>query len=132
MVTNENMGLCLWMANLHDVIFEWPPKSTIKTSKVDLKKVVSSQTTQNKCQENKILNLGAKIVEEMEDHEDDVFFTPGSDLIDVEGSKPAMALSFMKWISQEKDFEYLFLTEDTSFVAINKVGEKQSWNENVI
>ena len=68
----------------------------------------------------------------MEDHEDDVFFTPGSDLIDVEGSKPAMALSFMKWISQEKDFEYLFLTEDTSFVAINKVGEKQSWNENVI
>ena len=67
----------------------------------------------------------------MEDHEDDVFFSPGSDLIDVEGSKPAMALSFMKSISQEKDFEYLFLTEDTSFVAINKVGEKQSWNENL-
>ena len=58
----------------------------------------------------------------MEDHEDDVFFAAGSDLLDVEGSYPALALSFMKWISEEKDFEYLFLTEDTSFVAINKVG----------
>jgi hypothetical protein len=30
----------------------------------------------------------------------------------------------MTWITEELDFEYLLLTEDTSFVAINKVGSK--------
>ena len=85
----------------------------------DMNQVVGAQSTQNKCQENKIRNLGAKIVEEMEDHEDDVFFAPG--LVDVEDSNPGLALSFMKWISEEWDFEYLLLAEDNSFVAINKV-----------
>ena len=91
--------------------------------------VVSAQSTQNKCQENKIRNLGLKIVEEMEDHEDDVFFAAGSDIVDVDSSIPGLALAFMKWISEEWDFEYLLLTEDISFVNINKVFK--SWRSNV-
>ena len=82
---------------------------------------MSSQVTQNKCQENKNRNLASKIVEEMEDHEDDVYLASGTDLTDVEGSIPGLALSFMKWALESFDFEYLLLTEDSTFVAINKV-----------
>jgi hypothetical protein len=59
----------------------------------------------------------------MEDHEDDVFFAAGSDIVDVDSSIPGLALAFMKWISEEWDFEYLLLTEDISFVNINKVSK---------
>ena len=97
-------------------------------------KVVSAQAVQNKCQENRNQNLAAKIVEEMEDNEDDVFFASGSgsgtgfELPDVNASVPGMALSFMSWALEELDFEYLFLTEDSSFVAVDKVGLKLTRN----
>jgi hypothetical protein len=45
--------------------------------------------------------LAAKIVEEMEDNEDDVFFASGTDLVDVDASSPGTALAFMAWALEE-------------------------------
>ncbi len=63
--------------------------------------MVSAQATQNKCEENRNRNLAAKIVEEMEDNEDDVFFASGTDLVDVDASSPGTALAFMAWALEE-------------------------------
>ena len=65
-----------------------------------------------------------KLVEEMEDNEDDIFLAP--DLTDSDSGAALSVISYIQWLltssqSPMPDFDYLLITQDSSFVAVDKL-----------
>ncbi len=84
----------------------------------ELRQMVNSRETQNKCQRNKNRNLASKIVEELEDY-DDLHLVPG--VLDTEEERPRALLAFLQTALERHDFEYLVVTDDESFLAADQI-----------
>ena len=67
----------------------------------ELRQISSQKDAQNKCQENKNKNIAAKLVEEYEDYDDDVFIA--SDLVDTDENLSAALSTFIQWLSEDVD-----------------------------
>ena len=63
----------------------------------ELRQISNAKSTQNRCQENKNKNLAAKLVEEYEDFDDDVFMA--NDLSDTDENLSAALSQFVQWLS---------------------------------
>lgn len=85
---------------------------------VELKQVVNSHDTQNKCQDNKNKNTLGKIVEEIEDHED-IIFVP--ELTDTQENVPLAFLHFAKIALERYNFDFMLVNPDDSFIAIDRL-----------
>ena len=77
----------------------------------ELRQICSQKDTQNRCQENKNKNIAAKLVEEYEDFDDDVFVA--TDLTDTNDSLSGALLNFIQWLSDG--------TEDTTVESSNNI-----------
>ena len=90
---------------------------------LELKQICIASDTQNKCQEKKNKNILSKLVEEMEDNEDDIFLAP--ELTDSNLGATKSVISFLDWLvspsSLVPNFDYVLITDDTSYVALDKV-----------
>lgn len=85
---------------------------------LELRQVVNAKQTQNKCQENKNKNLQFKMVEETEDFDDLVLF-PG--VTDTEDNIPKAMINFLDWVSKSYRFDFVLITNDEAFVAVDKI-----------
>ena len=90
---------------------------------LELKQICIASDTQNKCQVNKNKNILSKLVEEMEDNEDDIFMA--TELIDSISGATKSVISFLNWLvspnSLVENFDYVLITDDTSYIALDKV-----------
>jgi hypothetical protein len=84
----------------------------------ELRQVMGARDTQNKCQFNKNLNLMPRLVEEMEDF-GDVVHVP--ELSDTPSNLPLAALGFFRHAVDNYDFDYLAVTSDRAFLAIDQL-----------
>ena len=81
-----------------------------------------------KClfQENKNKNLIAKLVEEMEDNEDDIYLAP--ELLDSSSAASKSILSFTSWLTSSHspvpDFDFILVTDDRAFVALDSIANR--------
>ena len=64
--------------------------------------MANGKATQNKCQESRNVNLAAKLVEESEDNDDDVFIV--ADLTDTGQNLPLVLASFIRWLTAPYDY----------------------------
>ncbi len=80
----------------------------------ELRQMVNSRETQNKCQRNKNRNMASKIVEELEDY-DDLHLVPG--VLDTEEARPAALLGFLEHALERFDFDFVVVTDDEAFLA---------------
>ena len=94
----------------------------------ELRQITNARATQNKCQESKNTNLAAKLVEESEDNDDDVFIV--SDLVDTKENLALAVASFARWLTDPHtyhsshtplEFDFLLITEDTAFIALDQL-----------
>ncbi len=85
---------------------------------LELRQIMGARETQNKCQANKNRNLQGKLVEEMEDF-GDVLHIP--DLVDTPSNLPLAALGFFRHAIASYNFDYLVLTHDRAFLAIDQL-----------
>ena len=67
----------------------------------ELRQMSSQKITQNRCQENKNKIIAAKLVEEYEDFDDDVFMA--NDVMDTNENLPTVLLTFIQWLSEGVD-----------------------------
>ena len=74
-------------------------------------------------QENKNRNVVNKLVEEMEDNDEDIYLAP--DLADSGSGASKSLISFVEWLtsshSPASDFDYVLVTDDQSYVALDKL-----------
>jgi len=84
----------------------------------ELRQVVNSKDTQNRCQHNKNRNQAAKIVEELEDN-DDFYLAPN--VYDVEEERPLAFLSFLRHALENYDFDYVVASADNAFLAADRL-----------
>ena len=88
----------------------------------ELRQISSQKVTQNRCQENKNKNIAAKLVEEYEDFDDDVFVA--TDLTDTNDSLSGALLTFIQWLSDG--------TEDSIIESSNNIGEQSNGYKNFL
>jgi hypothetical protein len=90
---------------------------------LELKQICIASETQNKCQENKNRNTQHKLVEEMEDNEDDIYLAP--ELVDSNFGSTKSVIFLLDWLvsphTTVPTFDYVLITDDTSYVALDKV-----------
>ena len=77
-------------------------------------------------QENKNKNLLTKLVEEMEDNEEDIYLAP--ELFDSNSGSSKSFLSFLSWLSSSHspipNYDFVLITDDQSFVAIDNIANR--------
>ncbi len=65
----------------------------------------------------------AKMVEEMEDNEEDIFFA--TELGDTKSNGPRAVLAFLQWLTSSaspmSNYDFVLITDDSAFVAIDKL-----------
>ena len=90
---------------------------------LELKQICIASDTQNKCQEKKNKNILSKLVEEMEDNEEDIYLAP--ELVDSNFGSTKSVISLLDWLVSPRTtvptFDYVLITDDTSYVALDKV-----------
>ncbi|CAB4057243.1 unnamed protein product [Lepeophtheirus salmonis] len=85
----------------------------------ELRNVINTRSTQNKCHINKNENIASKLVEEVEDF-DDIIFIP--DIHESTENFPQLSLAFFERIINDiPDFDYILLTNDETFIATDQV-----------
>ena len=84
----------------------------------EIRQLLGARDTQNKCQLNKNKNLQPRLVEENEDHSD-VVHVP--ELVDTPSNMPLAALGFLKQATAKYDFEFVALTTDRTFLAVDRL-----------
>ena len=84
----------------------------------ELRQILGAKDTQNQCQVNKNKNLQPRLVEENEDHAD-VYHVPG--LLDTPSNIPLATLGFLKHAVAKYDFEFIALTNDRTFLAVDQI-----------
>ena len=84
----------------------------------EIRQLIGARDTQNKCQLNKNKNLQPRLVEENEDHSD-VVHVP--ELVDTPSNVPLAALGFLKLATAKYDFEFVALTTDRTFLAVDRL-----------
>ena len=92
----------------------------------ELRQILGAKDTQNQCQVNKNKNLQPRLVEENEDHAD-VYHVPG--LFDTPSNVPLATLGFIKHAVSTHDFEFIALTNDRTFLALDKLIPRLQSNE---
>lgn len=92
----------------------------------ELRQILGAKDTQNKCQVNKNNNLQSRLVEENEDYAD-VYQVPG--LVDTPSNVPLASLGFIKHAVASYDFEFIALTNDRTFLAVDQLISRLRSNE---
>ncbi len=87
----------------------------------ELRQVANARDTQNKCQANKVRQTQAKLVEEIEDHED-LFLAP--EVIDAPENTPLALLTFFRHILNEFNFDFVVVANDETFMAADRLTQK--------
>ena len=92
----------------------------------ELRQILGAKDTQNQCQVNKNKNLQTRLVEENEDYAD-VYHVPG--LFDTQSNVPLASLGFIKHAVARYDFEFIALTNDRTFLAVDQIISRLQSNE---
>ena len=87
----------------------------------ELRQILGAKDTQNQCQVNKNNNLQPRLVEENEDYAD-VYHVPG--LFDTPSNVPLASLGFLKHAVAKYDFEFIALTNDRTFLAVDQIATR--------
>lgn len=93
---------------------------------LELRQICVARETQNKCQENKNRNMATRLVEELEDNEDDIYLA--TELTDTGENAPLAILSFLEYLSSGRSpmpyYDYILITEDSAFLALDQITSK--------
>jgi hypothetical protein len=71
-------------------------------------------------------NIATKLVEEIEDNDEDIYLA--NNLVDTDNNAPKSILFFLTWLTSPQspmaNFDFVIITDDSSFVALDKVMPK--------